>query len=268
MREPKEAKVSGYPYDNNGSRSSDPYPIDKLARDLNLDEVMIPRDPNAPEITFADIGVDRGHLFDPNSGLITIEVPDPSELAKRFPAGRAEPWHQNIPYKLLPDGTVTVDEAASVAMPFHNKYCRDDWAVYQGAGPRGMGAKNDGCVCELEPPGYDEELVKRILDSRAPRLWDSEPDGVTHIAGSQLNMFGIFLRQRCEWCGIVLIEYDLRLVAVQEGSDGPSMYPINSLVRVDGHISAVIDNPEILPDGGVQLPPDACAFNPLTQVGR
>lgn len=106
------------------------------------------------------------------------------------------------------------------------------------------------------------------LDDGLPRLWDRKPEGgVTHIAGSQMQLFGIFLRQRCDWCGIILIEYDLRRVSVPVGQDHlPSMYPAGSLVRVDEHVSAVIENPEII-DGGTQLPPDSCAFDPRTQVG-
>ena len=31
----------------------------------------------------------------------------------------------------------------------HNQYCKDDWEMYRGDGPRAMGPNNDGCVCEL-----------------------------------------------------------------------------------------------------------------------
>jgi hypothetical protein len=45
---------------------------------------------------------------------------------------------------------------SSVLFRAHNQYCRDDWNLYVGAGPRGMGPNNDGCVCELAPDGYGE----------------------------------------------------------------------------------------------------------------
>lgn len=100
-----------------------------------------------------------------------------------------------------------------------------------------------------------------------PRLWDEIPNGVTHIAGACLNMFGRYMRQRCDWCGTVLVEYDLERGAVPVGQPGSAAsWPPGALVRVDGHISAVIDNPALI-DDGIQLPPDACAFNPVTQVG-
>ena len=38
---------------------------------------------------------------------------------------------------------------APVALRNHNQYCRDDWAMYRGDGPRGMGPNGDGCVCDL-----------------------------------------------------------------------------------------------------------------------
>lgn len=38
----------------------------------------------------------------------------------------------------------------------HNQYCRDDWAMYNGDGPRGMGPNGDGCVCDLAPEGYGD----------------------------------------------------------------------------------------------------------------
>lgn len=99
-----------------------------------------------------------------------------------------------------------------------------------------------------------------------PRLWDAPPNGVTHIAGAQMVMFGRYLRQRCEWCGIILLEYDLARVAVPEGTDPmPAMWTPMALVRVDGHISAEIVNPAKIEEG-IQLPTDCCAFDPTTQV--
>lgn len=39
----------------------------------------------------------------------------------------------------------------------HSRYCQEDWAMYLGNGPRGMGPNNDGCVCSLEPEGYYDD---------------------------------------------------------------------------------------------------------------
>lgn len=190
----------------------------------------------------------------------------------------------------------------------HNQYCNDDWDMYAGDGPRGMGPNGDGCVCSLAPEGYGEsqthpvadQIIREITIAEArqrhyasgpgrlcvcgevhdiegsdgwvpgepegPRLWDTPPDTVVHVAGMTMVMFGLFMRQRCEWCGVILIEYDLRRVAVPVGQDPmPSSWPTGQLVRVDGDISAVIEDPEVI-DGDVKLPMDACAFDPKTQV--
>jgi hypothetical protein len=141
----------------------------------------------------------------------------------------------------------------------HNQYCIDDWDCYHGDGPRGMGPNGDGCVCSLAPAPDEPPF--------SPQLWTSRPDSVVHIAGSQLSMFNRFLRQRCDWCGVVLIEYDLLMVAVPEGQPGaPAMWTPGVLVRVDGHMSAEVEAVEEEP-GQTKLPMDSCAFDPLTQVG-
>lgn len=100
-----------------------------------------------------------------------------------------------------------------------------------------------------------------------PRMWDKTPDTVVHIAGAQLSMFGRYLRQRCDWCGVVIIEYDLTRVQVPVGQDfAPAMWAVGSMVRVDGHMSAEVEMVEDEP-GIIKLPPDSCAFNPMAAVG-
>lgn len=209
----------------------------------------------------------------------------------------------------------------------HNQFCIDDWDYYHGDGPRGMGAKGDGCVCEQDPnpgaladngssrgtrdcpypdacspdapcsacapklipigePGpasvivgkkmtmefpmadVSQETIDLLTGDRGnmPRLWDKAPIAVTHIAGACIVLFNRYMRQRCEWCGVVLLEYDLQRIAVPAGQDPmPANWPPGKLVRVDGHISAAIDEPDVV-DGDIQLPPDACAFDPKTQI--
>jgi hypothetical protein len=99
-----------------------------------------------------------------------------------------------------------------------------------------------------------------------PKLWETRPDAVVHIAGVCLTVFGRFMRQRCDWCGIILLEYDLSRIAVPVDQPGPPPYwTAGSLVRVDGHVSAEILNPESV-DGQTQLKSDSCVFDPDTQV--
>lgn len=80
---------------------------------------------------------------------------------------------------------------------------------------------------------------------------------VTHIASDVVIINDRYLRQRCGWCGDVLIEYDLARTAVPVGTDPmPATWPAGALVVVDGHASWVVE--------AERLPEDACARNPLT----
>lgn len=84
---------------------------------------------------------------------------------------------------------------------------------------------------------------------------------VTHIAGIDVTIGtdgGDLMRQRCAWCGEVLLEYNLARVAVPVGQEGPpATFPIGSFVMRDGSAQIVMGNVAKLPD-------DACARNPLT----
>lgn len=75
---------------------------------------------------------------------------------------------------------------------------------------------------------------------------------VTHIAAQDIVIGDQLLRQRCAWCGVLLLDYDLTRIAVPVGQEGPpGIWPAGSLVAVDGPMSWTVD--------GNQLPADACA---------
>ena len=77
---------------------------------------------------------------------------------------------------------------------------------------------------------------------------------VVHIAGSFVYI-GSLLRQRCAWCGAVLIDYDLERIAVPVGQDaGPGVWPVGELVMVDGPLCVSVPH-----DDGDMLPDNACA---------
>jgi len=77
----------------------------------------------------------------------------------------------------------------------------------------------------------------------------------THIAGTDLTLDGRYRRQRCAWCGAVLADYDLSLVAVPEGQDpSPAMWEPGHLVRVEGNWSADVG------DDTAKIPGDSCAM--------
>lgn len=78
-------------------------------------------------------------------------------------------------------------------------------------------------------------------------------EGVVHIAGSDVQV-GDQLRQRCAWCGAVLLDYDLGRIAVPEGEDPrPGTWPVGALVEVDGNASWIREHVD-----GEQLPANAC----------
>lgn len=77
------------------------------------------------------------------------------------------------------------------------------------------------------------------------------PTGVLHVAGVDVQV-GQRLRQRCGWCGALLIDYDLANIAVPIGQNpNPGSWPIGGVVMVDGGMSALVDHKdgEPLPEG-------------------
>lgn len=82
----------------------------------------------------------------------------------------------------------------------------------------------------------------------------NEPS-ITHVAANEVLIGGRRLRQRCAWCGAVLLDYDLTMIAVPDGVDPtPSTWVAGSLVRVSGtfpKVSASLGTPD-------ELPADAC----------
>ena len=76
---------------------------------------------------------------------------------------------------------------------------------------------------------------------------------MSHIAGVYVQVGG-HLRQRCAWCGAVLLHYDLTNLAVPVGQDPtPATWPVGGLVRVDGAMTVAVEHVD-----GAPLPDDAC----------
>lgn len=78
-----------------------------------------------------------------------------------------------------------------------------------------------------------------------------------HLAGIPAHI-DTHLRQRCAWCGAVIIDVDLATVAVQvrEGEE-PAPYPtweVGGFVLIDGGVHATIEHVERLRD----LPEASC----------
>jgi hypothetical protein len=78
---------------------------------------------------------------------------------------------------------------------------------------------------------------------------------VIHIAGLDVQV-GSQLRQRCGWCGALLIDYALDRVGVMVPGDGsppsgPGTWAVGALVARDGNASWVVEHEDgaVLPDG-------------------
>ena len=85
----------------------------------------------------------------------------------------------------------------------------------------------------------------------------SDSQGVIHIASFPILIGGRFQRQRCSWCGAVLVDNDFSLMAVAGPDDQwvePATWPPMDLVLIDGNLSAVIAH-----EDGDELPSNCCA---------
>lgn len=81
---------------------------------------------------------------------------------------------------------------------------------------------------------------------------------ITHVAGLDVLFQGRWQRQRCAWCGAVLVDNDLSLVAVPIPADEsepepPALWPMGALVRVadlggGARCTSVLDDTDVPPD--------------------
>lgn len=77
---------------------------------------------------------------------------------------------------------------------------------------------------------------------------------IVHIAGPAITVDNR-QRQRCSWCGALLLEYALFGMAVPVGQDvTPPRWPAGELVARDGNASWIVEHKD-----GDPLPDDACA---------
>jgi hypothetical protein len=87
---------------------------------------------------------------------------------------------------------------------------------------------------------------------------------LVHIAGPDIQV-GARLRQRCAWCGALIIDYDLARTASPCGDDcrasgckpenhRPGTWPVGGLVEIDGAARWTVPH-----EDGAQLPANACA---------
>ena len=80
-----------------------------------------------------------------------------------------------------------------------------------------------------------------------------KPDtSVSHLAGTCLTVLDRFVRQRCQWCGEVLVDVDKANTVSPVGTDEPAEWEANSWVEVDGNSWRAVKN-----ESG-KFPPNSC----------
>lgn len=82
------------------------------------------------------------------------------------------------------------------------------------------------------------------------------PSTLTHITAQELVVDGRRMRQRCAWCGAVIVDYDLALVSAPVGQPGPSCFAPGVFVQMFGTFPAVSQVVEDPHDG--KYPKDSC----------
>lgn len=85
---------------------------------------------------------------------------------------------------------------------------------------------------------------------------------ITHIAGLVVHLDGQRLRQRCAWCGAVLIDEDLSRVQVIEGSGPFPTFETGELIEVDGNAYVQLnaaDHPKLPANACGRLDPEVTA---------
>lgn len=79
---------------------------------------------------------------------------------------------------------------------------------------------------------------------------------VVHIAGNDVQI-GDQLRQRCAWCGTVLVDHTLSQLMYEASTPPeerrPATWPVGGLVEVDGGASWTVEH-----NDGDPLPDNAC----------
>ena len=77
--------------------------------------------------------------------------------------------------------------------------------------------------------------------------------GVTHIALDAVWVNERWMRQRCGWCGEILLDYDLKRLQTLDGDEEPpAQFPVGTLVYTLAGAKCFVGNVDRLPD-------DCCA---------
>jgi len=100
--------------------------------------------------------------------------------------------------------------------------------------------------------------IKGYHDLTQPEIGGIHPirAGTVHIASHHVQV-DTHLRQRCGWCGTLLLNYALdRLAVPKDQNPSPHTWPTGHLIEVTTDASWVIPHRD-----GDQLPANACAYS-------
>lgn len=86
----------------------------------------------------------------------------------------------------------------------------------------------------------------------------------THLAGIHVTKDGRYVRQRCAWCGEILVDEDASLVQrpIEDirGDETPAEFvgtwPAATLVRIDGPVRSVVESDRYPEDCCMALDPE------------
>ncbi len=79
----------------------------------------------------------------------------------------------------------------------------------------------------------------------------------THVAGLDITVNDRYLRQRCAWCGAIIIDIDLTRIGVPEGQDPrPATWQIGALIRKDGPYRYIVEDEKYPDDACLALDPE------------
>lgn len=93
-----------------------------------------------------------------------------------------------------------------------------------------------------DPQSTEPTEPELVIDSDA----GLQP-GVVHIAGLPIQMEGRYIRQRCGWCGAMIEDIDLTMIAVAGEDTSVPLWTQGHLISIDGGLRCDLGSVEEVP---------------------
>lgn len=178
------------------------------------------------------------------------------------------PFRPHEPHPSLCDACLLTESTGN-----HGKAEGEGLPVFEPTGEVRAPKKGDFVFvpCDMEVvratfdwPGDTDFPIYRRREAAGGEAVNARP--VTHIAG-RVAMFDGIQRQRCAWCGDLMLNDDLRNMAVAgEDKSPPRGFEEGALVRVDATPSGAGTSYVTIP--GRKLPDDACLLRAPSPAGE